>query len=40
MYDDWLAKIAKDGKPNIPSHLDSLQNVAAKVGHERYRRIG
>jgi hypothetical protein len=23
MDDDWLAKVAKNGKPNIPSHLAS-----------------
>jgi len=35
-----LAKIAKNGKPNIlAGHLDGLRNVAAKVGHERRKRM-
>jgi len=31
MDDNRLAKIVRNGEPNI---LDSLQNVAEKVGHE------
>jgi len=40
MRDDRSAKIAKDGKPNTSGHLDDLQKVRAKVGHEHHRRTG
>jgi len=33
MADNWLAKIAKDGKANTSDQLGDLQNVDAKVGH-------
>jgi len=35
MDDNWLAKIAKNGK-----HLGGFQNVGAKVGHRHRRKIG
>jgi hypothetical protein len=38
--DNRLAKIAKNGNRTSPGHLDGLQNVAAKVGHECHRRTG
>jgi len=30
----------KAEKPNIPGHLDGLQNIGAKVGYQRHRRTG
>jgi len=37
MGDDWLAEIAKSGKPD---NLDGLRDVGAKVGHQHDRRTG
>jgi hypothetical protein len=37
MRDNWLAKIAKNEEEH---HLDSPQNIAAKVRHEHRRRTG
>jgi len=34
MDDNRFAETAKNGKPSTPGLLDSLQNVAAKVGHQ------
>jgi len=36
MDDDWLAKIAKNGKPNILRPLGRPPKVGAKVGYQRY----
>jgi hypothetical protein len=40
MEDNRLAKIAKNGKPEIPRSLGGLQNVRTRVEHQHHRRTG